>query len=63
MLNWVIGWLRKCVEVLIEYLLELLAGDINNNGDTVHKIDALRKKAGFLHMSHKIVKSLGCEPY
>lgn len=33
-LNWVIGWLRKCVEVLIEYLLELLAGDINNNGDS-----------------------------
>lgn len=51
------------MEVLIEYLLELLAGDINNNGDTVHKIDALRKKAGFLHMSHKIVKSLGCDPY
>lgn len=33
------NWLRKCVEVLIEYLLELLASDINNNGDIVHKID------------------------
>jgi hypothetical protein len=32
-------WLRKCVEVLIESLLELLASDINNNGDIVHKID------------------------
>lgn len=52
MLNWVIGWLRKCVEVLIEYLLELLAGDINNNGDTVHKL-MLCGKAAFLHLSHK----------
>lgn len=50
------------MEVLIEYLLELLASDINNNGDIVHKIDT-RKKAAFLHMSHKIVKSLGCDPY
>lgn len=33
------NWLRKCVEVLIESLLELLASDINNNGDIVHKID------------------------
>lgn len=53
----------KCAEGLIEYLFELLASDINNNGDTVHKIDTLRKKAAFLHMSHKIVKSLGCDPY
>lgn len=51
------------MEDLIEYLLELLASDINNNGDTVHKTDALRKKAVLLHMSHKIVKSLGCDPY
>lgn len=50
------------MEVLIEYLLEHLASDINNNGDVVHKIDTLRKKAAFLHMSHKIVKSLGCDP-
>lgn len=33
------NWLRKCVEVLIESLLELLASDINNNGDVAHKID------------------------
>lgn len=40
----------------MEYLLEFLESEIHKNENIVDKIDVLRKKRAFLHMSHKIIK-------